>query len=292
MKGSTHTHCAPDHSGIESAVQEARLRDLSTPNNHDFVFMTAHNFVAPSPNVPGILHMFGVEVYAVMASGAAPHMLALLPNGALADVNARPFGYYSTDVLGASTAIRNAGGLPVLAHPLRYAIPDAEAVMLDERLWGIEIMSATGVVRDNLGFADAFLSRGKYVCLTAGGDIHDEDYSLTRGHIVVSVPTKTPSMSAVFDSVRACNFFACGVINQDTVPLDPPDLEVRGGRISVTVKAPATLRFVGNHGTVLKAVTNATAADYTPQGGELYVRVEAEAENAACYSQPLWLVSS
>ncbi len=292
VKGSGHTHCDPDHSGMEPAVQEARLRDLPGAHHHDFVWMTAHNFVAPNPGVSGILHMFGVEVYVKQASGASPHMLAYLPNGSLADTEATPFGYYSKDVMGAAEAIRKAGGLPALAHPLRYALPDADVSAMDERLWGIEVLSGSSNVEQNLGFIDKWLSSGKYACLTAGGDIHDEDWSVTRGHQVVTVPSATPTMSQVFDAVAACNFFACGATSTTSTVVDPPELRVTGGAIEIKVPSSATLRFIGRDGAVLSEKTGVTSASYTPSGSELYVRVEAVGTGmgARCYSQPLWLV--
>lgn len=294
VKGSSHTHAAPDHSGIDAAEQEARLRDLPPPHAQDFVWLTAHNFVAPSPNVPNVLHMFGVEVYVKQASGSAPHMLALLPNGALADEEDTPFGYYSKDISGGAAAIRAAGGLPALAHPMRYAISEAEARALDERLWGIEVMSGSSVVEDNLEFLDEHLSRGKYACLTAGGDIHDEDWSVTRGYLVVSVPKKPASMGEVFEATKACNFFACGAHDEDTTLVEPLALRVEQGRIVVSAPVLATIRFVGKGGNVLKEEKRVMRSEYAPQGDELYVRVEAlgPSSRARCYSQPLWLVKT
>ncbi len=290
VKGSSHTHAAPDHSGIDAGQQEERLRTLKGQNAHDFVWLTAHNFVAPSPNVPGILHMFGVEVYAKERSGSAPHVLGLLPNGRLANVSDRPFGYYSKDVRGTADAIRAAGGLPVLAHPMRYPLADAEAKALDERLWGVEILSGSTRVEDNVEFLDERLSAGTYMCLTAGGDIHDEDWSLTRGYLVVSVPKKPATMADVFESVKACNFFACGVKDDDGVPVDPPELVVSEGKITLSVPTAATLRFVGQGGKVLSEHKKARRAEYAPRGDERYVRAEAVGTHARCYSQPLWLV--
>jgi hypothetical protein len=253
--------------------------------------MTAHNFVSPDPGVSGILHMFGVEVYVKQPSGASPHMLAYLPNGSLADTEAMPFGYYSKTVLGAAEAIRQAGGLPALAHPMRYAIPDAEVSAMDERLWGVEVLSGSSNVDDNRAFIDKWLSSGKYVCLTAGGDIHDEDWSVTRGYQVVSVPSATPTMSQVFDAVAACNFFACGTTNTTSTPVDPPTLRVTGGAIELSVPTSVTIRFVGRNGAVLSEKSGVTSASYTPTGNELYVRVEAFGSGGSCFSQPLWLVS-
>jgi hypothetical protein len=235
--------------------------------------------------------MFGVEVYVKQASGAAPHMLAYLPDGSLADTENDPFGYYSKDVLGAAEAIREAGGLAALAHPMRYAIPEADVAAWDERVWGFEVLSGSSNVDDNRAFIDRWLSSGKYACLTAGGDIHDEDWSLTRGYQVVSVPSATPSMKQVFDAVAACNFFACGTTNTTSTPVDPPKLRVTGGAIELEVPTSATIRFVGRNGAVLSEKSGVTSASYAPSGNELYVRVEAIGTGGRCYSQPLWLVA-
>ncbi len=292
MKGSGHTHCAPDHSAIDAADQEERLRDLPGPHAQNFTWMTAHGVVAADPEVTGFLHMFGVETYAKQPSGVSPHVLAYLPDGELADGSTNPFGYFKLDVLAASEAIRKAGGLPVLAHPLRYAIPDAEVQAMDERVWGIEALSGSSNVEDNLEFIDAWLSSGKYACLTAGGDIHDEDWSLTRGYQVVAVDSATPTRKEVFEAVAVCNFFACNTSNTKATPVDPPSLRVTKGAIEVTVATEVTLRFIGGEGAVL-AETTGKSASYKPTGAEQYVRVEAVSAGglARCYSQPLWLVA-
>ena len=238
--------------------------------------------------------MFGVEIYTKrLEDRRSPHMLALLPNGVLADPERRPFGVYELDVQSASAAIARAGGLAVLAHPSRYS-PTLEALKsVDEHLWAVEILSGSTDPDANAAFIDARLSAGKYTCVSAGGDIHDEDYKLTLGYQVVDVARQTPTREELFEAVRRCNFFACAVKNVRHGPIRRPALELRDQGIhfsSGTVLR--SVRFVGRDGEVLHEARSTSQASYAPKIGDAYVRVEAvSADGAArCYSQPTWVV--
>lgn len=294
IRGSGHTHCAPDHSGIDAAAQQRRLMGLGPDHRHHFVWITAHDFVAPDPDVPGVQHMFGVEIYTKrLEARQSPHVLALLPDGALADPAKRPFGVYELDVQGASSAIARAGGLAVLAHPSRYS-PSLEAVKaVDEHLWALEILSGSTDPDANAAFVDARLSAGKYTCLSAGGDIHDEDYKLTLGYQVVDVAGPRPTRDELFEAVRRCNFFACAVKGVRHGPIRRPALELRDGGIHFSSNTVLrSVRFIGRGGEVLHEARSTARASYSPQIGDSYVRVEAvSADGAArCYSQPTWIV--
>lgn len=293
VKGSGHTHSAPDHSDIPPKHQQERLRDLPGPHAHGFVWMTAHGFVAPDPKVAGIEHMFGVEVYSAKQpqSGSEPHLLAYLPDGALADLSARPFGYFEHDITTVSDMVQDAGGVTAWAHPSREPLTDQEIDAI-EGLWGMEVVSGATDVEANLRFVDRRLGLGHYVCLTGGGDIHDEDYRLTRGYQLVEVPSSEPTREELFAEVAACNFFVCETKDADVAPIEPPQLFVADDQLSVSLPRAADVRFVGDGGKVLSEATETDLASYTPRLEDRYVRVEITAENgqAACYSQPTWLV--
>jgi hypothetical protein len=294
LRGSGHTHAAPDHSNIEASAQEQRLRDLPKPHAHQFVWLTAHSFVAPDPQVSGILHMFGIEVYtATLPSGVAPHMLGYFRDGALADETTFPFGAFELDLNAAATAIREHGGLPALAHPARLPPSAQELAAVDERLWGMETTSGASQAEDALEMIDQRLTGGRYVCLTAGGDIHAEDDRLTRGYQLVAVDTATPDRNTVFSAVEACNLFACSVHDTSVTPLEPPTLRVLGDALELTLPRKAEIiRFVGRGGALLSEARNTSSARYAPRLQDLYVRVEAfdDSGRAGCYSQPIWLV--
>lgn len=293
LRGSGHTHCAPDHSDIDAAEQQRRLAALGPDHRHHFVWMTAHAFVAPDPSVPGIRHLFGVELYTKrLPDRSSPHVVALLPDGSLASAERMPFGLYEFDVAGAAGAIARAGGLAVLAHPSRYA-PDLEELgKIGPTLWGIEILSGSTRPEENAKFVDARLSAGQFTCLSAGGDIHDEDYKLTLGYQLVSVSTAEPSANELFQAVAACNFFACGTKSQRHGPIRRPALEVRDGQVRFSAAtALRSVRFVGKGGRTLYERGGTTEASYVPRLEDAYVRVEAVSADghARCYSQPVWL---
>ena len=294
IKGSGHTHSAPDHSDISPRAQQERLRDLPEPHAHGFVWMTGHNFVAPDPGVSGIQHMFGIEAYSAKQpqSGVEPHVLAYLPDGALADPSDRPLGYFEHDIATISAMVQDVGGVIAWAHPSRQPLTDEELDAIDG-LWGMEVVSGATDVEANLAFVDRRLGMGHYVCLTGGGDIHDEDYRLTRGYQLVEVQSAEPTREELFTEVAACNFFVCETKDTEVEPIEPPRLFVDGDRLSVALpRAADSIRFIGDGGAVLSEANDADTASYAPQLDDRYVRVEvhAEAGQAACYSQPTWLL--
>lgn len=293
VRGSGHTHCAPDHSAVDPAEQQRRLVALGPDHRHHFVWMTAHNFVAPDPRVDGVLHMFGVEIYTKRLPGeSSPHMVALLPDAKLAGVEARPFGVYEFDVPHAARAIAAAGGLSVLAHPSRYS-PSTDALLTaGPELWAIEVLSGSTRPEDNARFVDDRLSAGKFTCLSAGGDIHGEDYKLTSGYQVVEADRPELDRQDLFAAIAACNFFACGVRSEKHGPIRAPRFEAREGALHFSSKTVLrSVRFVGKGGRVLHEAKGTTRARYTPKREDGYVRVEAVSVdgNARCYSQPAWI---
>ncbi|NLE89173.1 MAG: hypothetical protein GX607_22545 [Myxococcales bacterium] len=294
LKGSGHTHSAPDHSDISPRAQEERLRDLPGPHAHGFVWLTGHNFVAPDPGVSGIQHMFGIEAYSAKQpqSGVEPHVLAYLPDGALADPSERPLGYFEHDINEINALVQDVGGVTAWAHPSRQPLTDEELASIDG-LWGMEVVSGATDVEANLAFVDRRLGMGHYVCLTGGGDTHAEDYRLTRGYQLVEVQSAEPTREELFTEVAACNFFVCETKDTDVDPIEPPRLSVEGNHLTVTLpRAADSIRFIGDGGAVLSETRDADTASYAPRRADRYVRVEirAEAGQAACYSQPTWLV--
>lgn len=297
VKGSGHTHCSPDHSGISATAQQQRLRDLGGGHAQKFAWMTCHTFVAPEVKVPNFVHMFGAEVYSskYAGSGAEPHLLAYLPNGNLAlggSAGDRPFGYFKHSINTLVELVREAGGVLAWAHPSRNPLTNAEVDGL-RGLWGMEVVSGASTLSSNVSFYDRRLSGGHYTCVTGGGDIHAESDRLTRGYQLVEVPSASPTREEIFDSVASCNFFACYAQSTSIAPLEPVELTVKDGNVDVvTPRVVDSVRFVGTGGKVLHQASNVTNAKYRPKVEDRYVRVEVsdDAGKALCFSQPVWLV--
>lgn len=293
VRGSGHTHAAPDHSGIDVAVQERRLRDLAAPHRHDFAWITAHDVVVDDPGVDGITHLFGVEVYAdrTEALDVHAHFVGLLPDGRLA--GSPPFGIRAHAPAELVRRIHEARGLAVLAHPSRYALPLEIVAALPSELWGIEVPSGRTDPTENEPWLDARLSAGRYACVGAGGDIHDEDYTLTSGYQLVSVSSERPSRAQLWEAVRSCNFFACGVHSARYPLIEDPRVEIREGAIRFETRAVVTsIEAIGRGGRVLASESDTTSLVYTPSAGDQYVRFRARRAqgHAICLSQPVWLV--
>ncbi len=290
-RGSGHTHASPDHSGIDAAVQEARLRDLSPEVAQQFTWLTVHSLVGPDPGVDNFQHLFGIEVYAsVGENGVAPHVLGYFKDGALVGTN--PFGAYTSSFAEVVEAVHEEGGLASLAHPSRYPTTDGELLAVGN-LWGIEVVSGDSDPEVNAAAWDRRLGSGRFTCANAGGDIHAEDYRFTRGVQVVSSPEAVPTQAGLHEQVAACNFFACRSWNDDYPLLKKPRLTVEDGAIVFTSDDVVdTIRFVGRGGATLATASSTMAASYVPDGSEGYVRVEAHQSTGAieCYSQPVWLM--
>jgi len=295
LRGSGHTHAAPDHSGIDAAEQQRRLRDLGPAHRHDFLWMTAHDVVIPDPGVPGVTHLFGVEIYAARTEehDVHPHFVALLPDGALASSPSPPFGVREHAPAVLVERIHRAGGRALLAHPSRYSLPLESMGELPEELWAIEVLSGRTDFTENEAWRDARLSAGHFACVGAGGDIHDEDYQLTTGYQVVTTRSATPSREELREAVTACNFFACGVHSPSYPLIDPPTVEVRGDALSFRTAAIVTrIEAVGAEGRVLAVAEDSNRLDYVPDSDDRYVRFRARRAhgNAVCLSQPVWLI--
>ncbi len=292
VRGSAHTHSAPDHSGIDPAEQERRLGALDEAHRHHFVWLTAHDVVVADPGVDGVVHLHGTEIYADEgASGNNTHMVALLPNADLVGEEL-PFGRYRHGVSELSQRIAAADGLSVVAHPVRYSPTTEEIESAPTTLWGIEGISKDTDIAGNLAYVDARLTAGRYVCISAGADIHQEDWSMTKGFQVVSVAGQSPSATDIFRAVAACNFFACTVGNDDATPIGSPTLTVDEEGIHFDASSEVErIAFVGREGQELSAHENVSSADYLPTA-EGYVRVEAHrpGDGAVCLSQPVWLL--
>src|SRR5690606_18695496 len=120
-------------------------------------------------------------------------------------------------------------------------------------------------VEANLEFVDRRLSMGHYVCLTGGGDIHDETYRHTHGYQLVDVASADPSREEIFEEVSSCNFFVCETKDTETAPIEPPRLFIADGAISVTLpRAADSVRFIGEGGKVLSEVSDVDSASHAP----------------------------
>jgi len=294
VRGSAHTHSAPDHSGIDPAEQERRLGALDEAHRHHFVWLTAHDVVVADPGVAGVVHLHGTEIYADEgASGNNTHFIALLPDARLVG-RELPFGRYRHDIAELSRQVVAAGGLAVLAHPVRYSPTKEEVENAPATLWGIEGISKDTDVPGNLEYVDARLTAGRYVCISAGGDIHQEDWSMTKGFQVVSVDAPAPSAEAIFRAVASCNFFACTVGNDEAPPIGAPSLTVDEAGIHFEAGSEVErIAFVGRDGRTIATHENVSSADYLPTAAG-YVRVEAHRprDGALCLSQPVWLLAA
>ncbi|MFW5921196.1 MAG: PHP domain-containing protein [Polyangiales bacterium] len=286
--GSDHTH-AEDHSNISAETQERRFRELG----HDFIWLTSHELVVPDPSVDGILHMFGVEAYgANRGDEPGPHWLALLPDARLAATQENPFGRYRWKPEEMIDRIAEEGGLPVLAHPSRYSLPKEKVAELGERLWGIEGLTSRTSSDEDMPWVDARLSAGEYVCVSAGTDTHEEDWSLMRGYQLVDLEQVPPTREQLFEQIRECNFFACTVDGPQHPRIEEPKLTISKGEIVFSVSGNVDrLELVGRGGRTLATASDTDGVSYRPSGDEVYVRARARraAGNAECLSQAVWL---
>jgi uncharacterized protein (TIGR03437 family) len=194
-----------------------------------------------------------------------------------------------------SAAIRQAGGLPYIAHPnFRFAINTADFKNVAGTAL-FEIYNAHPVV-NNDGDAthpsieaiwDDALSNGKLRYGIAADDTH----TLTNvsgalpGRAWIMVRASSLDPEAITGAMQRGDFYAStGVMLQD--------YQVGASDISITVdnssSGPTTIDFIGKNGWLLQRSTTGTAV-YTFTGDEMYVRAKVVNNSGqAVWTQPVF----
>lgn len=278
-RGNTHTHTNNSFDGDSSPTAVAtRYKQLG----YNFVLVTDHNrhttidSVNEEVGVPGqFLVMQGEEVTDSF-NGVPVHVAALS--------NTSPINPpHGTDVRNTLqndiTAVRQAGGLPIIAHPnYRFAL-SADDLKNVEGAFLFEVFNAHPVV-NNFGDSehpsveanwDDVLSSGKVLY----GLASDDEHTLTNasgalpGRAWIMVRAASLDSGSITSAIASGDFYAStGIALQD--------YQVNSTSVTITLdgnSSGATIDFIGRNGQLLQR-NNTSPAVYSFTHHEQYVRAK------------------
>lgn len=132
---------------------------------------------------------------------------------------------------------------------------------------------------------DLLLSRGLRVYSLGVDDYHSGN---GIGEGWAEVFSNTKSKKAIMSSLAKGDYVAAnGKLGIN--PIAIKKIQLKRNILSVHIEAPATIRFIGKNGKVLKQEDSVTGSDYSITGNELYVRVEIWSGVYAKWLQPYFI---
>jgi uncharacterized protein (TIGR03437 family) len=294
-RGSTHTHTNNSFDGESSpAAVAARYKQLG----YNFVLVTDHNKHTSIDDVnaqvgePGrFLVMRGEEVTDSF-NGTPVHVAAVNNSNLIA----APHGTDIRNTLQNDIdAIRQAGGLAIIAHPnYRFAI-SSEDLKHVEGASLFEVYNAHPVV-NNFGDAthpaveanwDEVLSSGKVLYGVAVDDEHTlvNPVGALPGRAWIMVRAASLDVDAITQAMASGEFYATtGIILQDYL--------VSSTRVTITLpdnpNSSTVVDFIGRNGQLLQRSTTSPAT-YLFTGHEQYVRAKIYDElGQMAWTQPIF----
>ncbi|MFA4995680.1 MAG: Ig-like domain-containing protein [Patescibacteria group bacterium] len=281
--GQLHSHYIPDLNW--SKVFNAPLPTVFSVEKsykdagYNFIALTEHNKVEPSPNVEGILHLQNSEEDTPgLFQGS--HILAVGINEGIDEMK--------TDQERIDQ-INRQGGIPILAHTDSWVYGWSGKQLLELKDYEhIEVFNSAvdkSPMPDasSLNDLDFLLSRGKKVLATAG-----DDY--TPGYLGfdgagISVLAKKLDQSDILTNLKDGNFYANQGSGSPKIDVGIKDEKV----IEVISDKSSNIRFIGKNGKLLKEMKGVTDSTYEPTGDEIYVRVEVESGGKKTWSQAIFV---
>jgi hypothetical protein len=171
---------------------------------YDVLAITDHDRLTPEPaGSDGLLIIGGTEIsLRAPKSGGPLHLLGI-------GITEQPAATIASSLTEAARAVRAAGGLPFLAHPVWSGLRTDEVDGLEECA-GVEIYNASCEVEQDRGHADAhtdiWLSAGHRFGLIATDDTHYPGWDAFRGWTMVHARER--SREAVLEALAAGRYYA------------------------------------------------------------------------------------
>jgi hypothetical protein len=247
-KGQLHAHTE----NCSAAALETTYRDAG----FNFIAITDHDKWTPSPSVPGITHLDGIEktipeghekvIWAESATSTIEYYEANHPN--------RTGNTWTNTELSGNTQIN---GLEVY-NPS----PTAES----EDKWDFALLNP--IKRKIWG--------------SAVDDYHGtSSFTGGKGWVMVFAPDCTPP--EILSSLKAGNFYAT---TGPTITIS-----VEGSKITLTTSSSSTIQWKKSGGRLLKATTGVTVSSYQCNGKETYVRavVTRSSDGKKAWTQPFFI---
>jgi uncharacterized protein (TIGR03437 family) len=292
-RGNTHAHTNnSDGDSSPEAVAES-YRSLG----YNFVVITDHNKLTDVDTlnaqlgIPGTFLVIKGEEITDSYSGKQVHLNALNSSSVVAPQHGNSVLNTIENNL---AAIRQAGGLPYIAHPnYGFAITANDLINASEALL-FEVYNAHPVVNNN-GDAthpsveaswDAALSQGKLLY----GIGADDEHTLTNpngalpGQAWIMVRASSLDPSVITQAISSGDFYA-----STGVTLHDYHLTATGITIAVEDSgSPTTIDFIGRNGQLLQRTTG-NSATYQFTHHEQYVRAKlVNANGQSAWTQPVY----
>jgi len=181
--------------------------------------------------------------------------------------------------------INSRQGIAIVNHPFYLGKTGADLLQLTGYS-GLEIYNRNKELGSNKGYSlalwDSVLTGSdQSVWGFAADDYHGAVQGQDRGKIIVVADDD--SELEIKEALKRGSFYA--IAGGDSLSFEDIVTDDRG--ITVETSAPATIRFVGKNGSVLRSWSNRESATYDVAGDEDFVRVEAAAGDTELYSNPI-----
>jgi len=281
-------------------------RRYHTWAGYDVLAITDHDRLTPEPAGPDDLLVIGGTEISLRApkSGGPLHLLGI-------GITHQPIADRQSTLAEAAQAVRAAGGLPFLAHPVWSGLRTDEVDGLDACA-GIEIYNASCDVEQDRGHADAhadiWLSAGHRFGLIATDDTHYPGWDAFRGWTMVHARER--SREAVLEALASGRYYATagpritglqvedGVLTVRCTParavaaLANPHFgsQIRAGHHEIAYHAERLRTPDGQTAEGLIDGDLLTGARFTVGLGVRYFRiVVTDAQGRRAWSNPIWI---
>lgn len=292
-RGNTHTHTNNSDGDSSPAEVASAYKALG----YNFVVITDHNHLTDVDSVneeigvPGAFLVMKGEEVTDSWNGKAVHLNAINNSSVVSPQHGSSvLSTINNDV----AAIRQAGGLPYIAHPnYGFAVSANDLINAPGALL-FEIYNAHPVV-NNDGDAthpsveamwDSALTTGKLLYGIAADDAHTltNPAGALPGRAWIMVRSNSLEPNAITQAIASGDFYA-----STGVTLQSYEVSSIGVQLAVASNSGATtIDFIGRNGQLLQRHTGNSAA-YEFTGHEQYVRVKLVNENGqAAWTQPVY----
>lgn len=301
LRCALHVHTT-ESDGWLTPIMQRRYHAWS---GYDVLSITDHDKFTPIP--PGedeLLVVGGTELSLTAPKSGGPlHLLGI-------GIEHQPEVGLDATLAEAAAAVRRAGGLPYLAHPVWSGLLTDEVDGIEDCA-GVEIYNASCDVEQDRAHADAhadlWLSMGHRLSLIATDDTHYPGYDVFRAWTLVHARDRT--RAALLDSLAAGRFYATtgpritsltlddGLLTVRTTPArtitalaNPPyGAQVRAGFHELTYRAR---RLRTADGQVLEGINEGehlTGAVFSWAPGVRYARIVVTDDHGRrAWSNPIW----
>jgi hypothetical protein len=302
LRCALHAHTTASDGWLTPRIQ----RQYHHWGGYDVLAITDHDMHTPEPDGADDLLLIGGTELSLIApkSGGPLHLLGIGVTGAV-DAGA------SSTLSEAAQAVRAAGGLPFLAHPVWSGLRTDEVEGI-EHCAGMEIFNASCDVEQGRGHndahADIWLSMGHRLNLIATDDTHYPGYDAFRAWTMVHAAERT--RESVLDALASGRFYASSgprilgltfdseMLEVHTTPAasiaalaNPPHGgQVTAGRHAITYRGERLRTADGHTWEGSSDGEFLTGARFRARPGTRYLRVVVtDAHCRKAWSNPIWL---